>query len=79
MYQVSLDIGTEVLKAKGKTLLDAFNALTFKEHPKVLKSVLTVTKGDKTIQKVFNMKITRLFARNPITRNIWAKLIDSGL
>ena len=78
-YKVTIDLGYSVLLAQGDTLLDAFNKLKFEDVPKVLKSTLTATKGDKTISKVLNMKKTRLFSINPITRATWAKLMDQAL
>lgn len=77
MYKVVLDTGYERIEAEDENLLAAFNSLKI-DNPKTTRSVISVTKGDKTITKIFNMKITRLFARNPITRSIWSKLIEQG-
>lgn len=79
MYEVTLDLGSEVLTGKGETLIEAFNALKFKENPKVLKSILTIKKGNKKVERVFNSKKTKLFAAYELNRLGWAKFYKDAL
>ncbi len=80
-YKAIVKSGDKTYKAEGETLLDAFNNLKIahlvKEKP--LKTELTASRGKKSITKIFNMGKIRRFAGNPITRNIWAKMLEPVL
>lgn len=77
-YKTTLKIGDRTLKATGETLLEAFDKLKIEEYPKEI-GILTAEKGDKKISKVFNIAKLKRFARNSITRGVWAKLLSQAL
>ena len=78
MYEATLKLGDKTLKSSGETLLEAFDKLEIEQYPKEI-GRLIVEKGDKKIEKVFNIVRLKRFALNPITRGVWAKLLSQGL
>ena len=77
-YKATLKLGDKTLESSGETLLEAFDKLKIEKYPKEI-GKLTVKKGNKKIEKVFNIVKLKRFALNPITRGIWAKLLSTGL
>lgn len=78
MYKVTVQLEGKEIKSSAKDLLEAFNKLKLPEYPKTI-GKLSVIKGEKKIEKVFNIAKLKRFARNEITREIWAKLFKPAL
>lgn len=76
MYKVQISLNNEIFEAQDQDLLGAFNKLKLPEYPKTL-AKLTVSKGEKRVEKVFNIPKLKRFARNEITRGVWAKLLST--
>lgn len=78
MYTATFQIGDKEFKTSGKTVSEAFDKFKLDKYPKQI-GVLTVEHGDKKIQKVLNIVKIKRFALNPISRGIWAKLLQTAL
>ena len=74
MIHATIKVLGKIYKAKGETVQEAIGNL----KPGIAKgtSVLTLTKGDKTIEKIFPARITQnLFSLSPTMRSVHLKQI----
>ena len=78
MFKVSLQLEGKEIKSQDKDLLEAFHKLKIPEYPKTV-GRLTVVRGEKKVEKIFNIVKLKRFARNPINRGVWAKLLGQVL
>ena len=73
MYKIKLNIDGKEQKSEGKTPLSAFNKLKAPDRIKTM-SLLTITEGDKTVEKKLNIPaMKRLFKQPAYYREIFIK------
>ncbi len=75
MFKVSLQLEGKEIKSQDKDLLEAFNKLKLPEYPKTV-GRLTVVRGKKKVEKIFNIMKLKCFRNNEINRGVWAKLLS---
>lgn len=76
-YTASLSYCGELFKVTGATAADAINALPSTKVTN--KGVIRLAKGEKFTEHLFYVIPLRRFMANQMTRDIWAKRLDTML
>lgn len=76
MFKATFKTINESVESEGETVLEALTNLKIK-HPKFFVARLRVERGDVFIERILPRAVARRFAVNPITRNMWAKMLST--
>lgn len=72
-YKLTLEMLGQKYNSAGATIEDAFSAIPLEWEKVKGRSVVTITKGEKSHEQAFNIVQLRRIMNNKIVRGMWAK------
>ena len=76
LYNLTLDMGGVPYEAKGKTLLEALQAIPLEWNQIKAKCIVKITKGELSYEHLFFVKQIRRILINKVAKQIWAKRLE---